>query len=476
MAARNILEDLEAIAAWPWLAELAQELEKHDRTIRQLRSGHLGLALFLAARWVTGSGASLTSFLKHAGTWPRLRLIAVQAGVGLPAQPPTYNQFRAFRDRVEAAGRFPALLEGVKAWQTRAGVAQAQGQGLLAKVAPDWNHLARGNVLAADGSVFKPASGVREDADGNTVGSRADASNPRGTGPRKVEQRPGKRGDGLGVPVEMVTVRRDERHTRVVVAVQEILDGNETAAAHHSLGRVAAAADGGVHAVVYDRLLAGADMSRLMDLQVLPVVAMKMPADDVPSLPVPVGAQRKNPAGKKGGSKYKVLARSLPGAKHEGGPAGMCYHEVHAVDGSVRILPPGQTVTATSPPARRTDLLVEDTGLGRVAWVGEFTYRCEGVAHSYFLDFNTHTKTSKRSTPLMNHVRPIPESDPQFARLDGYRNDVESGWATIKRRMSLDGRACSYDPNHFVLDTVGAAVMVNAIAWQEHGGTVEPAA
>ena len=468
MVARNVLSDLEAVATWPWLTKLAEVLEDHEPARRRLQCGHVGLALFLAGRWAAGSGKQLTSLLKHSGTWPRLRLAAGLVGTDLPVKAPTYDHLKSYRDRVEAAGGFGALLEDVKALLTEAGVEQAQAQGLLAPSTPDWDALDRGNVLAADGSVFQPASGVRVDANGTVIGSKADPFNWRSTGPRVVQQRAGKPGDPSGVPVEMVTVRSDESHTRIAVAVEEILGGNESAAAHRSLKRVIDAAGGGVHAVVYDRLLVGADIAKLLDLKVLPVVAMKGADKRVPSLRVPAAAARGGQAGKKGGPKTRVLARSLPSASHRTAGEDRCHHEVHAVDGAVVILKLGQTVTATSPPARRHSLTVIDTGLHRIEWIGRYVYWCGGVRYLHSIDFNDTTSSRSGGSALTNWVRPMPEADPQFSRLDGYRNDVESAWSMIKRTMALDGLASSYDPDHFVLDVVGAGVLVNALAWQEH--------
>ena len=240
MAARNDLVDLEAVAAWPWLADLAGVLREHDRVSRSLRAGHVGLAFFIAARWAIGSGTGLTSLLSDGPLWARLRIAALSGGVDLPVVAPTYDQLKSYRDRV--GDGFGDMLEDLLQVLTEAAVAQAQAQGLLLPGMPDFDRLGRGNVLAGDGSVFQAASEARINSAGELVGSRAASRETA----RIVESRRGKVGDPWGVPVEMVTVRGDAERTRVVVGVEAILDGDETAAAHRAVERIVGVAGGGV--------------------------------------------------------------------------------------------------------------------------------------------------------------------------------------------------------------------------------------
>lgn len=80
--------------------------------------------------------------------------------------------------------------------------------------------------------------------------------------------------------------------------------------------------------------------------------------------------------------------------------------------------------------------------------------------------------SGRSGTLVLNRIRVIHEYDKTFETLKGWRQDVESLNATMKRVTPLDGQATSLHPAFFELDVLGSALWINAQCWDTYAGRV----
>ena len=136
------------------------------------------------------------------------------------------------------------------------------------------------------------------------------------------------------------------------------------------LERVIQEARGGVTHVVYDRLMAGTHMRRLMKLGVLPVVPMPGSPPKHQHLKLDKELQRdrlqdrghqsqgkKVGRGKPVAPKERLILRPMEPVSHDT-PLGACWHDLWALDGAVISVAPGvaPSLDAHSRSVRRTQL------------------------------------------------------------------------------------------------------------------------
>ncbi|MDZ7732974.1 MAG: hypothetical protein U5R31_07520 [Acidimicrobiia bacterium] len=79
------------------------------------------------------------------------------------------------------------------------------------------------------------------------------------------------------------------------------------------------------------------------------------------------------------------------------------------------------------------------------------------------------TTRSGHQRVVADVVRPLPITEALDDVLRGFRSDVESVIGQIKKERDRHGRATSLETDHVLADLVGAALRINAIAWDIHG-------
>jgi len=508
MGVRNPISDLEAAAAMPGLDELAAVMAGADTAARRVQSDPAALVLLLIGRWAFGSMRMAESAMLHGGVWDRMRASALRVGRLLPADAPTADQLDAWRRRVCRAGEgLGQVAELLAATFTEVAVPLVQSAGLLVADEPRWQQLSRTNVLYADGSGFQPLSGLVADPDGGSVeGSRskyAAGTGPGNRGPRVAEtfvdkdQKP-------SLPVSSVGVHGGKPLQRGVVAVRLFRDGREVAWSLDAIRAVVEQAGGGVHGVVYDRAMDSHTMWDLMnELGVMPIVEMKAAQKSWSGLDLPQELQRRRYA--KGGKRQKRPGKGRIKEKGKENtktrvrlneidfvshllPVGrcgdmqctdsacghpVCYHVVWAMDGTLVTAPLGTkpTLDVVVMPQRRLERVEGPAGGYR--FLGHYDVPCPGHGLVPYVFDHTglrpgHWERNKRRNVIGEWVRAIPETDPWLERIRGWREDAESTFSTLKRRMRLDGQAASLDPDNFLIDMVAAGMFVNAVLWDEH--------
>lgn len=80
------------------------------------------------------------------------------------------------------------------------------------------------------------------------------------------------------------------------------------------------------------------------------------------------------------------------------------------------------------------------------------------------------THQTREPFPRMaaDKIRILNERDPAFWAVAGRRSDSESTIEMIKRSMPLHGRASRLKIENFTWDLIGAALWINARAWDVH--------
>lgn len=475
---RNPISDLQAVAAMPGLEEFAAVIAAHVAPGRNKPTDHTSILILLAGRWAFGSANSCDSAFRATPLWEMVRESAASVGRVLPVAPPTFDKLRHLREAADeglaaaVAAAFPAVA-----------VPLAKSMGLLDPQRDSlWHHPAASRVIYGDGSVFKPLSDVSIDDDDTVQGSRAV------TTPRLAPRYEGKDGPGAGtgLPITVIGCHGRERWKRIILGFDLFRDGNEIGASLDVFEQIIDEAGGGVSHVVYDRLMSGTHMRRLMKRGVLPVVAMPEAPKDQPHLVLPAELQRRGykSAGerekRKGkgarrrsaddvAPKSRVHMRLLEVVAHDAGTQ-TCTHELYAVDGAVIAVAAGDVPSIDADYVDCVQLTWR-THLDGQHPIGTFVVPCRHGHVRVTIDFAADRpgKNNKAgdALALADRVRALPEAATYFSRTEGLRSDAESVLSWLKAMLPRN-RAGSLDPEHFFLDVIGAALLCNAIAWDVH--------
>lgn len=461
---RNMISDLEAIAAMPGLEEISEAMAPYctgnDAT---------SMLIFVAGQWTCGSRNELTSLFTSTATWELLRKSAARVGRHLPERPPTQDQLRHFRDRADRAhdasdpiGREVAMA------MTSAMQSLVRSVGLLTPSTPDdLARPARGNILYGDGTVFAPLSDVTVNkSTGEVTGSRSAG----GHRPRVAERFHGKSGTdergSAGLPIALVGVHGDQKWQRCVTGVDMYFDRRETAASMGLFERSLAAYGTGIHAFIYDKLLSGKDVREVMHAGVLPLVEMPNAKQNEPHIIVP--DHLRHTLGSKSQPKDRLTCRHLETITHTVGTK-VCAHTIWAVDGGLRVCRPDElNPNIDSMIPVQQSLTFGTNPDGERSLIGVYEIPCELGSAFYEIDHaSQRIGSGKQLYALADWLRPV-HIQLEARHLRGYRQDVESTFRTAKAALALLGRASSLRPDHFLLDAVGCALWINATAWDVH--------
>lgn len=472
--ARSVSSDLVAVFSMPGLEEIAEPLFPYAGS----RADAVALLGFVAARPSTRSANALEMELSDPWMWERVRSAARGQGRLLPDNPPTFNKLWHLRRRV-GDELDPVLVQMQDRFMAEAFKLARQAGLADPAMVGDLLRPVRSNTLYADGTWWDPLSEVVVDPEtGEIFGSRARS----GRGARRAEVLTTRK-DGrqlTGIPIVVAGVRGDQHLQRVVLGIRRfqspglVGDGGETVAAMELLGRVLAHSGGGLPWCVYDMAFRGVHLDQLARLGVVGIAAMTAAADNEKHLELSChgdGPRRYNNDGRK----TRVATGSVRTATHRVGGR-WCDHMLSGVDGSLRVHDLTRPVKASDPLCPIRDLVFEPTRReGRFDMIGTFEVPCPHEVFTVKITLTGHLEG--RSGPLtLNRIRPIHEYDPQFADLKGWRVDVESLNATLKRAVPFEGRASSLRPAEFELDVLGCALWINARCWDTHVAQVSHAA
>lgn len=454
---RNQLSDILAIIHCPETQWIAEVFDRHSTIARKARTHPFGLAVMLQLRWAAQSGQQASGLLLELGDdWFIDQ--ASRAGVAGVRCTPTVDQLdHAFR-----RGGL-ALIGELAAELPRSAARLAAPVGMFLTDGDDLLEPRRERVVQVDGTVIRPYSDVHYDSrDGvpRLVGSRA-------TDPARARVSPrfrGKKGGtAVGTPAIAVSAHGGLPWQRLVLDVAVYEDRAEVRAAMAAFGRLHRSLGARVQAFNYDKLLDGGVLRDVASQYgYIGVVEMQQPQKKAEGIWIPVEHQRWR------GEQYKTRARCelLDTVTHQVDGRG-CPHQLHGLDGSLRVTRPGESPTFDSPLAELTGLRRQRHG---ARWTMPATYRipCRGGSFEWMTDF---TRPMSNDRDLLHRLRPFPETHPHYDVMAGWRNNVEATFATLKRRLPFR-RATATDPVLLQAHLVGAALAINAITWDVHVGRV----
>lgn len=471
---RSQSSDLLAVFSMPGLEEIAAPLFPYSSS----KSDAVALVGYLAARPATRSANALDMELSDPWMWDRIRTVAFEHGRLLPEKPPTFNKLHHLRRRI--GDDIEPVLWAMQDWFMIEAFKVARLVGLAdPATVGDLLRPVRSNTLYADGTWWEALSKLFVDPEtGEVFGSRSELVH----GPRVADVlTTTKHGKKLtGIPFVMAGVRGDLQLQRVVLGMRRFLSpgligkGGETVAAMDLISRVLEHSGGGLRWCVYDMAFRGTHLEQLARQGVVGIAAMTAAAETQEHLLLPDegdGPQRYNNDGRKA----RIATGSMRSVTHRVGER-WCDHMLSGVDGSLRMHHLAHAVRATDPVCPIRNLVFEPTRHeGRFDMIGTFEVPCPEASFTVKIELTGHVKGRSGSLTL-NRVRPIHEYDPQFAAVHGWRQDVESLNATMKRAVPLDGQATSLRPAEFELDVLGSALWVNARCWDTHVSQVSFAA
>jgi hypothetical protein len=335
----------------------------------------------------------------------------------------------------------------------------------------------RAHHLTADGSVARPWSKITAD---DLSGSRA--ADPA-TGARISEAYVGKPpGEGdedgrlEGLPFVMVSTHGGMRHQRIVFGLESYTDGNEIAASMRTLDRVLTLSGDGVHAVHYDRLMNNTHILQLMqDHGVIPIVEMaSAPANHRLAVVTP----EDDPAYWRGryrnrAPKARMRAHMYGNVKHHGPDGRPCSHAIGVLDGQLRVTNFNRDgVQLDDLPLELLDLEGRP-GPDRYEMWATYQVPCQRPAGPFEITVDlarpVNDTSSKDALAKITggRTRPINEHHPAFWEIAGRRSDSESLMATVKSSLPRQ-RSSRLKLAPFTYDLIGAALWINATAWDVH--------
>ena len=419
-------QDLQDVLAGPLIHQLATDLVPLFARKRRHPIGlHLG---YLALQRAIGSGNRLDAELAATGVWQRT-VAAYNHGtalhgdghtVGEHLPPMTADTFRHVRNHLAEDAHLTALLAALSARS----VALAVDVGLLGATGGSLTHPAPTRTVYGDGTIVRPL--YRPDTPGRTDPDIAE--HYRHDGPH------------WGNNVVLAYCRGPAHHQRIILGAARVdQPGREADTAVELFTSIVNRSDGRVQAIAYDGAFRGVHHNLLMrELGV--VVITKVHA-----------ASRRD--------QLKIV-RTLPlDTRHHTIDGRSCPHRLVIHDGAIREadLDAAGDLHLSEPLHRQQVRRTRSERNGYRFALGVAIPCPRGPFTSWF---SVH--------PHADQLRLLPESDPDFARLYGLRNDSESGNAAYKATLPFR-RAAALGWRRQLLDALAWAILVNSRAHARHG-------
>lgn len=459
------IDRLTAVMASPSIIRLGAELALEHRVGRRPLHPPYVMLQFAALARLARSAVRAELDLAQPATWEYARAITLDAvrhsGLDVPdpgRQPPTWEQWRWFRDQTLASDEglaalrrsFPPLAVELA---RRIGQLDPHGPGSL-------THPDASRTIYGDGTIVRPIYRPPRvvwvhDASGAASARYPDAktgrllARPPGRFDPDLAEHHGHRGPVLGHGYVAFHTRGAHPYQRVVLGVDHIdAPGQEAACSLRLLADVARHARDGVQLVVYDGAFRGAHIEEVMQRHGYLVIS-KMPSqegtdDDLRAVRTANGR----------------TAKSFPlGVVSHETTTGSCSHVLATIGGRVVQLDlddSGDPVVVAVP--QRGPIKRSRRADGRYHFNLGYVIRCPGEDFTVWL--SPHAAPNGAGRP--ENLRAIPDDDPDSVRLRGLRSDAESFHANLKRTLLVD-RAMSLGWRRGLIDIYAFALLNNAV-------------
>jgi hypothetical protein len=450
------LERVEAILANRAIYDLAELIPPADlsRGGRRRHYPEFMWLIYEALLSVYGSARQVEAELSHPVVWDLLRArvrrqFPKDPSRWLPAAPMRRHHYLYARNRYLSD---PDVLEAICALHRGLAAHQARELGLLDASGPgSWTHPDLSRMLHADGKVITPLFRARPgetQLDTRTGELRPLRADPDGG--LHVE------GDGetaWGVKFVLVAARTPDPHGRIILDVDWVPKaGGEARTAMGCFTRLAPLVEG-AQGVIYDTALRGVHHQTLLrDLGLLPINRVTA-----------AKANPKNP--RRDERRIEKSARiEEKTLTVDGRPVTITLYARGGAVGIGELTETGD-LTFSELPRIRTHRNRDQNGKYR--WYNDYQLPHRYDNQTVTVRLHTNSDDTARRFNRAENVRPIPPSDPDFARLYPRRNDAESINRNIEDSLWI-GRAHSIGHARQHLNLLGYALMVNGLALHRH--------
>lgn len=471
---RNPLDDTLALAAMPGLEVMAEAIEEVVPQSNKQRRDTRSLLVLAGAARTFGSENKAVSAFTHGGLWQAAVASAERVGRILPPKPPTADQARQLLN-----AKAPEMVAALEGALNHTAVALARQMGLLTTGHElDLDAPSRAHHVTADGSVSQPLSTITDDDR-----SRSRAADPA-TGARVCEAYWGKPptdddsedGRKAGLPFVMVSTHGGLRYQRVVLGLSTYTDGNEIGASMATLDRVLTTAGDGVQTVHYDRLMNDRHILQLMqDHGVVPIVEMAAAAANHRRGVVTPTDDEDYRRGRNRlrAPKNRLRAHVYGNLNHPDRDGRPCWHGVGVLDGELRMTSFNRDGVELDDLPLDLLALERRPGPDRYQMLATYRVPCPRAAGPFKITVDlarpVNDTAGKDALAKITggRTRPINEHHPAFWDIAGRRSDSESVMATVKDSLPKR-RASRLRISDFYYDLIGAALLINATAWDVH--------
>ena len=409
--------------------------------------------LYEALISVYGSARQVEAELSHPIVWDLIRdqlrgRYPQDMSRWLPEAPMRRHHYLYARNRYLTD---PDVLAAISALHREVAARQARELGLLDPNGPgSWTHPDSSRMLHADGKVITPLFRARpvetrvDPTTGEIVARRADPD-----GGLHVE---GDSQTAWGTKFVLVAARTDDVHGRIVLDVEWVPKaGGEARTAMSCFTRLAGYVDG-AHGVIYDTALRGCITRLCSAISGSSRSTVSPPPRQLPK--APRRAERR-------------IEKSAYVEEKTVTVAGREHYAIYARGGAVGIGELTETgdLRFTELPRIRTHRNRDKNGKYR--WYNDYQLPDRYDALTITVRLHGNADDQARKFNRTENVRPIPPTDPDFARLYPRRNDSESINRNLEDTLWL-GRAHSIGHARQHLNLLGYALMVNGLALHRH--------
>jgi hypothetical protein len=458
------LERVEAIINNDAIYTLAEIIPDTDTT-RGGRQRHYPTYMWIvyeALISVYGSARKVDAELSHPVVWDFLRnamraRFAHRPDQWLPPTPIRRHHYLYARNRYLTD---PEIFDLLAETHRRSAADQARDLGLMDPMGPgSWTHPDLSRMIHADGKVItplfraKPGDTHTDPATGEIRSLRHDPD-----GQLHIE------GDGeaaWGSKFVLVAARTTDPHGRIILDIEWApKTGSEAATAMDCFTRLAPLLPG-AHGVIYDTALRGVHHQTLLrDLGLLPINRVAA---------AHAGAKQPRRADRRVEKSAHIEDKTI---NVDGQPKTL---SLYARGGALGIGELTETGDLAFVELSRFRTHRNQDKSGRYRWYNDYRLPDRYGGGTITVRLHATPSDTARRLNRTENLRPIPPTDPDFARLYPRRNDSESINRNLEDTLWL-GRAHSIGHARQHLNLLGYALMVNGLALHRHRRHREPLA
>jgi hypothetical protein len=465
-------ERLDAVLMHRAIYTIGQALERPRTVGRPPAHPRYTLLAFAVLGRLSRSMVRAETDLAHPGRWRHVRQTMINAaqfhGLDLPdpgRTPPSMHHWRRWRDDFLTTDEGLAALH--EAYVPEA-VALANQLGLLLPTGPgSLTHPDRTRTLYGDGTIvrpiYKPPEAIRTSTEtgvdiaypNKATGELLDS--PLSRYDSDIALFHGHAGPVHGHGYVSISARGPQPYQRVILTNAHIpAPGQEAATAVAMLQDLHRHVGDGAHVVIWDGAMRGVHIDAIMRRCGWIVIAPTYKAAE-PSSEAPTSVRL--PGGR--------IARGIPlGIVTHGTGISACSHQLAAVNGravEIDLNDVGDPVIIND--LARGPIKRQRRRDGRYHLNVGYTIPCTTTPHTIWLTPHADERHPHRP----EHLRVIPEGDPDWTSLKGLRSDAESTWSQLKRTLITE-RAMSLGWRRGLIDLTAFALLNNALT--EHHARV----